>query len=405
MKNPITALLCSATLVVGLGACTSSQATELEPIATDGVVIVTASHANVPMPRLSPSNREQLGLALERSMPVSVVSADGSPEPVAIQIPTVTGGNGPARQRSVSKALSTVEVAVTALPNSDEVSAYGALAVARDSALALGLKRPVIICLLCGIDTVGALGMTADGALRSDPGDVTDYLRASGQLLELGSGFEEIEIHLTSTGWTAGPQAPLSPQDRDNLTAIWTAALEAGGAVVKVDPNPLSGDAVVTPHTVTPVSVAPPEPVVPVEPTPEETASCTPQQFSFDGASGARFRPETAEWVSLDEARAALTPIARWLAAVPSRTARIQGTTANVHSGDPDEGIELSRRRAEAAAALVIELGAAPEQIVATEGLGPNYPEYVPDHDADGNPVPSLRTKNRKVIVILREEC
>ena len=107
----------------------------------------------------------------------------------------------------------------------------------------------------------------------------------------------------------------------------------------------------------------------------------------------------------MDEARAALEPLATWLAESATRTARIQGTTASIGSGRPDEGIELSLRRARAAAALLVELGATANQIVSVEGLGPNHPDYVPDRDAAGNPIPGLRTLNRKIIVLLSDQC
>ena len=81
------------------------------------------------------------------------------------------------------------------------------------------------------------------------------------------------------------------------------------------------------------------------------------------------------------------------------------GTTADVLSGDPKEGIDLSTRRAQAASALLQELGVPASQIVEVRGLGPNYDGKVADRDAAGEPIPSLCTKNRKVIVELSENC
>ena len=105
------------------------------------------------------------------------------------------------------------------------------------------------------------------------------------------------------------------------------------------------------------------------------------------------------------EAREALRPVAEWLRADATRTAVVSGTTADIRSGDPEEGKTLSLARARVASDLLIELGVAPGQITDVRGLGPHYPGRVEDREADGTPIPSLMTKNRKIIVELASHC
>lgn len=390
----------AALLVVGmvtLTACAgTTPAAPLDPPTTDGVVIVTNARANVPMPTLSPANAELINQVLRHGLPVTVVSADGTPELVPIPIPEVKGNNEHAYEKSLGHALRTVQQAITPFPNSDGADAYGAMAVARDAAQARGHKRPTIICLQCGLDTSGALAMTADNAVRAEPQDFVDHLTATKQLVRFDA-FEEATVVLTSLGQTASPQQPLIASDRENLLAIWETALTAGGATVVVDPQPASGDAIATDFTVPVIELTPP-----VTPT---LKVCEPQSVHFDGASSARFVGDSDQWLDPAAAREALRPLAVWLRESGRRTAAIQGTTVDIRSGRPDEGMGLSFRRATAARNLMVDLGVAPEQIVKVEGLGPHYPGRIEDRDAQGTPIPSLRVKNRKVIVTLHDAC
>lgn len=166
---------------------------------------------------------------------------------------------------------------------------------------------------------------------------------------------------------------------------------------MQIDPQPASGDSVRTPHTVSVINVKPASSI--------KLVPCRTQSVYFDGASSARFVADTDRWIDPVAARKALQPLADWLRASARRTATIQGTTADIRSGRPDEGKGLSLRRAAAARVLLIDLGVAPGQIVKVEGLGPHYPGKVKDRDSGGNPIPAQRVKNRKVIITLHDLC
>lgn len=389
----------SVAALLSTAACSfESAAADGPELTTDGVVIITNSRSNVPEPALSSGNAALISDVVRAGLPVAVVSAEGTPVPVDKHIPEVTGNNRAAREASLETALQVVHQAIAPMPRSEGANGYGAFAVARDAAASMQLVNPTIICLACGLDTRGGLNLTGPDALLAAPEAYIEYLEASGQLVNFGDGFDEVQVILTSTGATASPQEPLDAGHITLLTAIWHDVLTAGGAVVRVDPYPLAGESIPAEYPVPTVEL-------PALSTPPPVDVCEPQSFDFDGASDARFHPETDEWVDEAAAREALRPLAEWLQEDLGRTARIQGTTAGVESGLPDEGIELSKSRAQKAAQLLIVLGVEPEQIHPVEGLGPNYPGRVEDRDERGNPIPSERTKNRKVIVTLEQNC
>jgi OmpA-OmpF porin, OOP family len=93
-----------------------------------------------------------------------------------------------------------------------------------------------------------------------------------------------------------------------------------------------------------------------------------------------------------------VTPIARWLAADPSRHAWLEGTTADV--GPMSGQIALSRLRAEHVRAELIALGASPAQI-STTGVGSNFPQFTPDRNAAGILLAGPAAVNRSVGITL----
>lgn len=389
------AITASASMLAVTG-CTEAESTPVPALDTDGIVIVTASHANVPVPQLSPANVELLASALTQGIPVTVVSADGTPAVVKVGLPTVSADDNEAyRARQVSKALDTLAAAVTVLPDSPGASAYEALGVAEHEAR--GYSNPTIVCPACGLDSTGPLDLTADGMIYAEPEDIVEHLASSGSLISF-EDYTSFTVILTSVGATAAPQEQLSYADQEGLAAIWAAVLAAGGASVEVDPNSLTGESVDTEFEVPTVSLVKPEPI-------EPPVSCEPQSISFDGASAARFQSNLAEWVDESAAREALRPLAEWLAEDRSRTATVDGTTAVVDDTNPKEGRELSLRRAQAAADLLIDLGADPAQIASVKGLGWNYDGRVEDRTSSGDPIPAKRILNRKVLITLTNPC
>lgn len=391
------AVFTAVAVVAGLASCTEDEKPPI-PLSVDGIVIIASSHANVPVLRLPEGKREMVSSALRQGLRVIVVSADGTPERIELGKLEVEGNNPTTRRKSLKKKLELVARSIAEPPNADGASSYEGFAVAVNEAISADMKRPAFMCIACGLDTMGPLDMTLEGALSADAESTVEALTAKGQLISFKELFTKAEVHLISTGYTAPPQERLSERQRRLLTDLWSQVLKAGGAEVHVDPHPLNGEAVKTGHPV-PTVTLPPEPVRPIIP------ACKPEQQSFDGSSGVRFRPDQDQWVDESEARKDLTPIAEWLIADPSRTAVISGTSVDIRSGNPNEGKALSLARARKAADLLVALGVARSQITDVRGLGPHFPGRVEDREPDGTPIRHLQTKNRKIMVDMTASC
>lgn len=395
------AILAVAT-VLGLASCSKDEipipTPTSTPLAVDGIVIITNSHANVPVPELTEGKRGMVSSALQQGLPVIIVSADGTPELVDLGKLKVEGNNPTTYRKSLENALRLIARGIAVLPNADGASSYEAFAVAVNKAISAGMKHPAFICIACGLDTMGPLNMTQDGMLSAEVKKTVESLASEGQLVSFREPFTKAEVHLVSTGSTAPPQEGLTQRQKRMLTDLWSQVLKAGGAEVHVDPHPLTGEAVKTEFTV-PIVTLPPEPVRPIIP------ACKPEPQPFDESSGVRFQPDQDQWVDESAAREDLTPIAEWLTSDPSRTAVISGTSVDIRSGNPNEGKALSLARARKAADLFVELGVARSQITDMRGLGPHFPGRVEDREPNGTPIPHLQAKNRKIIVDLTSSC
>jgi outer membrane protein OmpA-like peptidoglycan-associated protein len=122
------------------------------------------------------------------------------------------------------------------------------------------------------------------------------------------------------------------------------------------------------------------------------------QTIVFSGVSAVRFQPDSTAFVDQVAASAALAPTAHWLGADPTRHARLEGTTADV--GPMSGQVKLSLLRADHVKAVLISLGAQPTQITTT-GVGSDFPQFVPDRDADGTLLAGPATLNRSVRITL----
>jgi outer membrane protein OmpA-like peptidoglycan-associated protein len=118
----------------------------------------------------------------------------------------------------------------------------------------------------------------------------------------------------------------------------------------------------------------------------------------FTQESPVGFKPNRTSFTDPAAAAKALTPIARWLAADPSRHARLEGTTADV--GPMTGQMRLSSLRADRVRGELIALGASPAQI-STKGVGSDFPQFTPDRDAAGTLLAASAALNRSVRITL----
>ncbi len=351
-----------------------------------GVVLIIGAHRNAPVPWLGRRVVCQVTAAIRAGKPVLLVVASGQPQLLTPQLLTVTGGTL-AQQDSprVEQDVQRIQAAITAArPDSPGVDDLAALAVAADAARSAGIPHAELVLLDSGLDDRGALDFTVPGMVAATPSDVASQLNASSNLPDLRG----VTVLLVGIGYTAPPQAPLPVKWRTNVTQIWTTVVMSAAARVEIVPQPAQGASVHTTQPVKLISVPPDRPVKPVTRVP----------IVFTGESAVRFEPDRTAFADPAAAVHALTPIARWLAAGPSRHARLVGTTADV--GSMAGQVALSKRRADQVRDELAALGASPAQISAT-GVGSSFPQFTPDRDSSGILLAGPATLNRSVRITL----
>jgi outer membrane protein OmpA-like peptidoglycan-associated protein len=350
----------------------------------DGVVLIVGAHRDAPAPSaLAPRVACLVGAAIEHGKPVILVDATGQPDVVAPRLLSVTGGTL-AQQDSprVAQDVQRVSDAIAGLrPKAPGVDDLAALALAADAAQADGLPHAMLVLLDSGLDDRGALSFTTAGLLAAEPSEVASQLKATGNELHL-RGFT---VELVGIGFTARPQAPLDAKWRGNLTAIWQAVVASAGAAAVVIPQPAEGASVRTSEPVKLITVPADQPARPAP----------GAHIVFTGESPVRFKPNTTVFV---DPAAAQRPIAEWLAADRSRHALLVGTTADV--GPMSGQVALSLQRAGRARAVLQALGASRSQIT-IEGVGSDFPQFVPDRSASGALLAGPATLNRSVRITL----
>jgi outer membrane protein OmpA-like peptidoglycan-associated protein len=332
----------------------------------------------MPPPVLDGKASDALEDAVDAGAVASVIVADGEPESEGSIELVVTGANPVAEQKSRKQNLDKIVNAFREVRAGDEESdLLTALSQAERTVREVDGTH-AIVAVDSGLSTTGPLDFTVPGMLDAAPAEVVTTLRAARTLPDLAG----ITVTLQGLGDTADPQQRLTIAQRDNLIAIWEAVLEASQAErIVIEAKPLIGTPSDGLPWVTPVEL--PEPV-----------RCETDVVVLDGGDVA-FEPDSAVFRDPSAARTVLEPIARQLVE-GDLTALVTGMTADV--GPMPGQIDLSRRRAQAVADVLVGLGVPPGALTAT-GVGSDFPGYVPDHGPDGELLPGPAAENRKVTI------
>jgi outer membrane protein OmpA-like peptidoglycan-associated protein len=314
------------------------------------------------------------------------VVPSGQPRLIDPQLVSVHGGTlaqqgSPRVRQDVQRVLAAI---AAARPDSPGVDDLAALAVAADEARSTGNPHAELVLIDSGLDDRGALDFAVPGMVAATSAEVVHQLAASGNLPDL-RGFTALLVGL---GYTAPPQAPLSAKWRSNISQIWTGIVTAAGASIMIIPQPGQGPSVRTDQAVRLVPVPSIQPVKPQRIT----------TIVFTQDSPVRFQPDSTAFVDPAAALRALTPIARWLSASPTRHAQLEGTTADV--GPMSGQIALSRLRAGQVRAELIALGASSAQL-SVKGVGSNFRQFTPDRNVAGVLLAGPAALNRSVRITL----
>jgi outer membrane protein OmpA-like peptidoglycan-associated protein len=340
-----------------------------------GLVLVVGVHQNVPAPGVPAALACPLRAALEAGSPVAVVGLDGTPAvEVSARVPAGQR-NDVARQDDIAAAENAVVAAANrAAADSDGADLVDALAVAADAARSAGAPAATITVIDSGLPDRGALDMTVPGMLAADPAEVADHLAA--QMPDLTG----MAVQLVGTGYTAPPQQPLSPAQRQAAADILTALLTRSGASVQALPAPRDGTGSDTAFTTRSVPLPAPAPFTPAAST------------VYDDASALGFLPDSTVLRDPSAASAQLAELARWLRADPSRTATITGTCAS--DGTSEGRARLSLARAQTIAGMLQQVGVPAAKL---QAAGAGYIADPPDRGPDGRLEPALAAQNRTV--------
>lgn len=349
----------------------------------DALAIVVGAHADAPPPIPDGAVAHAINQAVREQAWAAVVIDSGTPGIVS-QGQLASNCNNSAScaqtaQTNTALLNTTISRARAGQPESNLLAAIdlGARALADHH----GAKTLAVID--SGLQTLPPLRFQDAGVLTAAPQEVTDYLQQTHTLPTLTGQ----TVIFAGLGDTAPPQTPLSPAQRDDLQAIWSAvAHRAGAANVQFVHAPLTGTPAPGLPPVTPIPTG--APLSFTAPTIDLTDALLP------------FRHDSAVLTDPAAARATLTTLAAQLLATHAHL-QLTGATANV--GPLNGQRKLGQARAAAIAAILVDQLHVPATLVTTVGVGSNWPGYITDHDATGHLLPGPAAQNRRVIAQIHQ--
>lgn len=385
-------LILAASAAATSACSTQADATACQPQLAPGtrsaLILVIGTHAGAPAPALPGQSLDQVRSALAAGRPMHVIAVDGTPALVTLPKPRrLRTGNCAAFNRDLEQATNTIARAVTALtPDSDGNNLYAGLALAGDAARAAKARDAEVIVIDNGLSDTAPLDYSRAGMTSSDPAQAARYARDH-QRLDLSG----LHVTLTGLGYTAPPQAPLSPAERAQVTTLWKIIATAAGANVSINPAPRTGAGPITTRTVKTCPTATIDAFQP--PAPGTTTRTVLDETRL------RFDTDSDQPIDDAAAAAAVAPIGAWLAGDPTRTATVRGRTDS--RGTEAHGLELSRRRAATIKALLIAQhpGRISPAQIATVAEGTHHPGFINDRRPDGTFDPIAGATNRAVVI------
>lgn len=355
----------------------------------DGPVAVAVSgRANSPGPGMTATVDGLVRYAVSKaqvggvSPAISVIDVDGKPYVArsdSFAPTTPEPGLADERDRFVDAVGQFVNGQVRA--KTGQVDDLAALNLAARSVRDSG--GGVVVLMDSGLQTVAPLDFRQPGLLDADNQNVVDFLKASGGLPDLKGA----KVILDGIGDVADPQPRLSAAQQQHLVDLYTRVARAGGAdCVEVKQEPREA---AVPGGVPAVDIVP-------VPAPTPFKGNEPVVLPDDSTVG--FLPDSDQFRDPAAAAAALQPITDWCRANPQGKIQLTGTTARL--GDLTGQRALSKKRAERVRATLVAVGADGSRITA-DGVGSEFPGYVPDQGPGGTLLPGPAQQNRKVIVTM----
>lgn len=385
--------------------------------ADPGLAVVSSMRANSVSAAWSPQLAGYIAQAVAGRALVSVFSSDGQPRLTAtIQIAN-TGNNGNIIKQQDTANAATVLAKITG--SKAVVGQANTLQAIANAALTLSAcnGRKILLIIDSGLQTLAPLRFE-DGLLNpgTDPKAVASSVAAQGAVPSLAG----VDVIWLGLGQTISPQSPLTTPAQTLLQQIWQAVLNAGHptsvtfvnaalpstipvgvpAVAVVPIPPLSsapvGNQSVTTTPTTSTRPTATHPTTATSSTAQAPAS-EPMTGSF-AATSLGFVADQATFLDRGKALKTVASMARKL--VDGGYRHIQITGASADSGDMAGQVQLARNRASAVRALLMSAGVPATHIITpVQGLGSDFPGFLPDRNPDGTLNEDLAAANRLVIV------
>lgn len=297
-----------------------------------------------------------LRTALERGLPVRVVTSDGTPRVAVREDVTADPVNPVAFDDDVADAEERVVVQVNELTaTSDGNDTWAALLLAADELTSLGVKgsHALIVSRDNGSSDSGVLRIADPGMTEVEPADVARFItrnKACGSL-------DGMAVAMYGVGETVAPHPTLSARQRASIADQYLAALEACGARANGFPLPPVGAGPETGYVT--------HPVQPDEDPFIEVEAKEPVVLRQDSLG---YLPDKAEFVDVPAAEKVLARMAEQLTAHPEVRVEIRGRTAEGPTAWPTLRA-LGKARADLCADVLVAHGIARSRIT-TVGLG-----------------------------------
>lgn len=372
----------TAALCAGLAACASPTAAgqACDQSQKRNLGVVAGSTANAPQAALPDSAKSQVEAVGKSNGSVTVVVPSGSPQVMGTTSIGSTAQDAIVCENDQRSKLAQITGYIDGLKaQSPQVDFLGAI---DQAARNLGTNPMGVLVVGSGLQTVDPLDFAGSGLLYADPAQVVADLRSRNLL---PTDLKGVTVYWSGMGDTAGDQQPLTIPARSNLSAIWTAIVQAAGGTLSLLPEPASGAAAPGLPAVTPV---------PVDAVATKTDWTRPIVIRN---SDLHFVKDTATFADPDAAQQVLAGLAPAIEQ-NGQTVTVTGTASKDQATDNTTDTALSLSRADAVKASLVTLGV-PAQLLTTAGVGYQWCGWTSETDASGAYSDALAEQNRSVIL------
>lgn len=307
-----------------------------------------------------------LRAAIERGLPIRVITAEGTPT-LAVKLQAKPDTVNPiAFEDDVTNAEASLVAQVNAIRASSKGNdTWGALLLAADELTSIGAggNHGLVLSRANGNSDSGILRMTDPRMTYTEPKDVAKFIVGN----DACGHVKNLTVEMYGVGQTVRPHPALSERQRAAIGKLYVNALTACGAKASSRSLPATGFGPKTKYETQPVApdkpgrilVAPANPSKPGQQTPKNSSRPSPRR---PGPETLGYVADQATFIDPVQARAVLADLARQLKDDPMVRVEIRGQTA----AGPTSWTSLralGKARADLCSRVLTNLGVDPTRI------------------------------------------